>query len=98
MEIKNNMNRLDPYLNRLQTEKGEAHAVAGKAVAAASGDTVQIQSPGLKAAIEAAAAGAPDIRESKVAALKASLADGTYKIDNSAIAEKLLQEANELYR
>lgn len=97
MEIKNNMNRLDPYLNRLQVEKGEVRAASDKAVAAASGDTVQIKSPGLKAAIEEAALNAPDIRESKVAALKASLADGTYQIDNSAIAGKLLQEASELY-
>lgn len=98
MEIKNNINQLDPYLNRLKAEKGEARVAPDKAVAAAGGDTVQIQSTGLKAVIEAAAASAPDIRESKVAAIKASLADGSYKIDNSAIAGKLVQEAGDLYR
>lgn len=96
MEIKNNMNRLDPCLNRLQAEKGEGRAAAEKAGAAASADTVQIQSPGLKATVEAAAMSAPDARENRVAAIKASLADGTYQIDNRAIAEKLLQEAGDL--
>lgn len=97
MEIKNNMNRLDPYLNRLQTEKGDARPAAGKAGTAAAGDTVQIQSSGLKATVEAAAMNAPDVRENRIAAIKASLADGSYQIDNRGIAEKLLQEANDLY-
>lgn len=97
MEIKNNMNRLDPYLNRLQAEKGEGRAAAEKTASAAGGDTVQIHSAGLKAAIEGAAASAPDLRADRITALKASLSEGSYQIDNRAIAEKLLQEAGDLY-
>lgn len=99
MEIKNNVNRLDPYLNRLQTEKGEGRSAAQEAAQAAAParDTVQIKSPGLKAAIEESAAGAPDIREDKVAAIKASIAGGSYQIDSRAIASKLVAEAGDLF-
>lgn len=99
MEIKNNMNRLEQHLNRMQVEKSQERLVAEKASAApATGDTVQMKSPGLKAAIEQAAQGSPDIREDRVAAIKASIADGTYKIDNKAIAGKLLNMEQELYQ
>lgn len=32
----------------------------------------------------------PDVRAERVAALKASIANGTYQIDNTALAEKML--------
>lgn len=98
MEIKNTMNRLDPYLNRLDTEQAEARVAAGKTgVAAPAGDTVQIKSAGLKSAIEQAAMSAPDIREDKVAAIKASLADGSYQVDEKKIASKLVDSAREFF-
>lgn len=96
MEIKNTMNRLDPYLNRLELDKEKARAEA-RAGKTAAGDTVQISSPGLKASVEAAASAAPDVRAERVAAIKAALADGSYQIDNRAIAERLVQEAGELF-
>lgn len=97
MEIKNTLNRLDPYLNRLETEKGDGRAAAEQATASPAGDTVNIKSPGLKSAIEQAATAAPDMREGKVAAIKASLADGSYNIDSKAIAAKLVEAGNELF-
>ena len=96
MEIKNTMNRLDPYLNRLEAKKDEARIAADKSSVAA-GDTVQIKSPGLKAAIEEAAMAAPDMRADKVADIKARIANGTYQIDEEAIAAKLVESARELF-
>lgn len=97
MEIKNTMNRLDPYLNRLEVEKEKARAAEKSGAAPAAGDTVQINSTGLKATVAAAAMAAPDTRDDKIAAIKASLADGSYQIDNKAIAAKLVQEAGDLF-
>jgi negative regulator of flagellin synthesis FlgM len=34
----------------------------------------------------------PDVREDKIAALKARIADGSYKVDSKAIADKLVDE------
>ena len=34
----------------------------------------------------------PDVRQEKVAALKKSIADGSYKVDSAAVAEKLVDE------
>jgi negative regulator of flagellin synthesis FlgM len=36
-----------------------------------------------------AVANAPDVREDRVAAIKASLADGTYSVDSRALAQKM---------
>ena len=40
----------------------------------------------------AAAATAPDVREDKIADLKKRIADGSYKIDNDAVADKMISE------
>ena len=37
-------------------------------------------------------AGLPDLQNPKLAAIKKSVADGTYRVDSSAIAEKLLDD------
>lgn len=42
-----------------------------------------------------AARQAPDVRSEKVAALKNSIKNGTYKVDEKAIAEKMLQNSIE---
>lgn len=41
---------------------------------------------------KAAAAGAPDTDEAKIAKLKAAIEGGSYKIDEKAIADKLVDE------
>ena len=46
----------------------------------------------------AAAHSAPDVREDKVAAIKARLAAGTYRVDTAHITEALLRENPELFR
>ncbi len=38
------------------------------------------------------AVSAPDVREDKIAELKKRIADGNYKIDSNAIADKLVDE------
>lgn len=38
------------------------------------------------------AASTPDIREDRVADLKKRISEGTYKIDNEAIADKMISE------
>ena len=42
--------------------------------------------------IKAAASAAPEVREERVAALKQRIADGNYKVDSKAIADKLVDE------
>lgn len=45
---------------------------------------------------KAAVAAAPDVREDLVASIKAKIENGTYQVDNSAFAEKLLQKYEEM--
>lgn len=97
MEIKNNTNRLEPHLNQLKVEQGQERAQAEKAAVAPAADTVQFKSPGLKAAIEQAAQGTPDVREDRVSAIKAQIADGTYSTDSKAIAGKIMDSVRELF-
>ncbi len=40
----------------------------------------------------AVAKSSPDVREERIAALKARIADGSYKVDADAIADKMLKE------
>jgi negative regulator of flagellin synthesis FlgM len=41
---------------------------------------------------KAAASAAPDVREEKIAALKARIADGKYKVDADAVADRMVDE------
>ncbi len=47
-------------------------------------------------AAQAALAGAPDIREDLVAPIKAKVQNGTYQVDTTSFARKLMQKAAEL--
>ena len=47
-------------------------------------------------AAQAAIAGAPDIREDLVAPIKAKVQNGTYQVDTTSFARKLMQKAAEL--
>ena len=98
MEIKNTANRLEAHLNQMKVEQGQERVQAGKAAAnQPAADSVQFKSPGLRAAVEDAAQGAPDVREDRVAAIKSKLADGTYEVDSKAIAGKMLESSRELF-
>lgn len=39
----------------------------------------------------------PDVREDKVAAIKASIESGTYRVDSKAIAEKMYKMSKGIY-
>ena len=93
MEIKNNLNRLDPYINRVDLEGQFAEArKSGIKISslAREGDKVSLSSTALKEVVLQEALNAPDIRQDKVEAVKASLAAGSYNIDSRDIAAKLL--------
>lgn len=60
-------------------------------------DQVQISSLGKDfQTAKAAVAGSPDIREELTARIKAQVKNGTYRVDNSTFAEKLLQKYEEM--
>ena len=101
MEVKNSVNKLDQYYNRLDTDKigtGRPQAGAsGESNAARTGDTVNISSPALKSAVIDAANNAPDIRQERVDAIKARIAGGTYETDSKAIAQGMVDAGREIY-
>lgn len=60
-------------------------------------DQVQISSFGKDIqTAKAAVAASPDIREDLTASIKAKVQSGTYHVDNSTFAEKLLQKYEEM--
>ena len=102
MDIKSLNN---PLINgyRPQMERTEdATAKAAKARAAhpgGEGDTLRLSDEAkLHTAARSAAMQAGDMRQERVDALKAQVADGTYVIDNEKIAAKLLQEEADIFR
>lgn len=98
MEIRNNTNRLDPYLNRadLETAQTTNQAAAGGlkvntgSFGLESNDKVTLSSAALRDVVAQEASTAPDIRQDKVDAIKASLASGSYAVDSQNIAGRLL--------
>ena len=80
----------------------EAAAKASKAREARSegaGDTIRLSHEAqLRTTARSTAMQANDMRQERVDALKAQVADGTYHIDNEKIAAKLLQDEVELFR
>ncbi|MBS1985809.1 MAG: flagellar biosynthesis anti-sigma factor FlgM [Bdellovibrionales bacterium] len=81
-----------------RTQKtGESRDALATERAAPSGpDQVKLSSDahGLKEGVEIAR-NASDVRGDKVAALKAQIKNGTYKVDDKAVAEKMLQSSIE---
>ena len=60
-------------------------------------DQVQISSFGKDIqTAKAAVAAAPDVRNDKVASLKAQVQNGTYNVSNESFAEKLLKKYEEM--
>ena len=88
---------------RPQTERTEDAADKGAKARDArpggEGDTLRLSREAvLRTTARSAATQADDIRLERVDALRAQVADGTYRIDNEKIAAKLLQEEAELFR
>ncbi|OFZ78238.1 MAG: flagellar biosynthesis anti-sigma factor FlgM [Bdellovibrionales bacterium RIFOXYD1_FULL_53_11] len=64
----------------------------GKSAGASDANT-EISTKGREfAKAKAVAADAPDIREQKIAELKKRIAEGKYKIDEKAVADKMVDE------
>ena len=72
----------------------ESAREGGKAVATENGDVdtkISARARDLSKA-KSAAAGAPDVREEKIAELKRRIAEGRYKVDATAVADKMVDE------
>jgi negative regulator of flagellin synthesis FlgM len=68
-----------------------AGSVATPGAPARQPDMVSISDTGRSiTAARKAVAAAPDVREDRVSALKAAIADGSYSVDSRALAAKLL--------
>jgi negative regulator of flagellin synthesis FlgM len=84
-------------LSRANAEAGAAAAKAGgkkPAAADATGSSVQLSSTA--ASLLAANASTPEFDAAKVEKIKQAIADGSYKVNPEAIADKLLSNAQEL--
>ncbi|MDL2307741.1 flagellar biosynthesis anti-sigma factor FlgM [Desulfovibrio sp. OttesenSCG-928-C06] len=98
MEIKNNINNLDPYLNRTDLDKAgkadsrgfKVNTGATQATPADSGDKVSLSTSALRDVVTQEATNAPEVRQDRVDAIKARINSGTYNIDSRDIASKLL--------
>lgn len=98
MEIKNSLvNQANAYLSGMdETQKAAARRTArasSEEAPKAQGDRVSVSPEAmLRTEAHKAANATPDVRQEKVDAIKASLADGTYSMDSKHIAQKLLAE------
>ena len=76
-------------------KKGEkaAETSANSQAASTADAKAEISSKGKEfAKAKAVANDAPDIREEKIAALKARIAEGKYKVDADAIADRMIDD------
>ncbi len=89
--------------NQVQgTETKRTGKTDGKAAAAAKGGEQAKSSDAVKSDIsakgkefakaKAEAASAPDVREDKIAELKRRIAEGSYKVDANAVADRMVNE------
>lgn len=90
--------RIEAYNQVAQLYKGGKSAKAQKTYDASAGrDHVTISQAGYDYQIaKQAVAEASDIREDKVAQLKARIESGSYKVDSGDFASKLLEKYNAL--
>lgn len=105
MEIRNNLNPLDPYnqarLDKADQASGKATArnATTNASAGETGDRVSLSPEALlRTEAFSAAMNAPEVRAEKVAEIKARVNAGEYEIDSRAIASGLLTEEPGLFR
>jgi negative regulator of flagellin synthesis FlgM len=96
-----NNQAITSYRSRAErTEDAAAKAEkAREARAEGEGDTIRLSHEAkLRTSARSVAMQTDDMRQERVDALKAQIADGTYHIDNEKIAAKLLQEEADLFR
>lgn len=80
--------------DRAAQTKPAVKTAAEKAAARASGDAKTEISPKAKemATAKAAATSAPDVREEKIAELRRRIAEGKYKVDPQAVADRMVDD------
>lgn len=90
--------RIEAYTQVQQVYQPKQAAKNQKAGTAAYGsDWLQLSTVGRDfQTIKSAVAAAPDVREDLVSAIKTRIDNGTYQVDNSAFAEKLLAKIDEM--
>ena len=89
-------------LERLRATAAVAALRANSASAGQSGPTAARRPDGVTisdsarslAAAHKAVGDAPDVREDRVSALKAAIADGTYSVDSRTLAARLLEKSD----
>ncbi len=88
--------RIDAMSGIAQIYQANGKMKKVESATAVSKDSVQISGFGrdLQIAKEAVAA-APDVREDKVAEIKTAMANGTYNVPMSALADKLLSQSEQ---
>ena len=83
--------------NGVVTDKPQGETSAASAPATQAGDTVTLtNSARSMQMIEAAVANAPVVNTTKVAAMKQAINSGTYQVNASQVADKMLQFEREL--
>lgn len=89
--------RIEAYTQVQQVYRSKKVNQTQKATGTSQMDQVQISSFGKEIqAAKAALAGTPDIREELTAPIKAQVQSGTYSVDNTAFAEKLIKKYEEM--
>lgn len=77
-----------------KSERGQAAGTATAQDAATTGTPVTVSAAAQSLSASAVGSGS-GIDETKVAAMKAAIANGSFKVDSGAIADKLLSNAQE---
>lgn len=101
MEIKNTLNGLTAYdssrLERGEADKAKARRQDAGQSLEGKGDRVEFSDEGkLRTEAFKAAQSAPDVRQDKVAAIKARIAAGEYQMDSGTIAANLIRDELDL--
>jgi len=92
--------KIDPSLKPISSSPASAGTRGTKGSAGAAsggGDSVQFSSRALQLqAMDASMANTPVVDSARVAEIKQAIADGVFKVNPDAVADKLLQTAREL--